>query len=91
MMNFDRGPLQTYEIIWTSGYVEQIQAHQVIWPQQDTPLAGMFGPVAVDQKIREPRILIHGEIDGHWLLVLSAREADIVSIRLLTADESFQP
>lgn len=28
----DRGPLSTYQVIWKSGHVEDIQAHQVTWP-----------------------------------------------------------
>lgn len=27
-----RGELTTYEILWMSGYVERIKAHQVSWP-----------------------------------------------------------
>jgi len=73
----DRGPLQSYEITWTTGHVEVIQAHQVTWPD-----AALFGPPA-----ENPRIAFHGEFDGRWQLVLSTAEADIARIRNVTVTE----
>ena len=74
-MNYERGPLTTYEIIWRSGHIERLDAHQVLWPQSP----GMFG-----EQIGNPRVLVHGEIDGQWKLLLVADEADILSIRAVT-------
>lgn len=79
----ERGPLQTYEVIWKSGQVETIRAHQVIWPT-DAGLSGLFG--GVETKTQRP-VTFHGEIDGRWLLILAARPDDIVSIRLLLQPE----
>lgn len=70
--DYDYGPLQTYELVWRSGHVEQIQAHAIHLPQSSLDL-GSFG--------------VHGMIDGRWTLVLVADEADIKSIRLVTTGE----
>ena len=84
---FDYGPLQHYEITWMSGHVETIPAHQVTWPQQGSMLVAalgiQFGPEAPGAR----RILMHAEIDGRWLLTLSALEEDIRTIRLATEPE----
>jgi hypothetical protein len=78
---YDYGPIQAYEVVWASGHVERIQAHQVTLPP-DVPIFG--SPV----EARGPRrIMFHGQIDGKWQLVLSALEEDIRSIRLVTVDE----
>lgn len=77
---FDRGPLQTYEIHWVSGHVETVQGHQVSWSG-----GAMFGHSGPE---RPTRVMIHGEIDGHFRLVLSALEDDIRTIRNVTAAES---
>jgi hypothetical protein len=76
----DYGPLQSFEITWTSGHVETIQAHQVSWPGS---LPAFFG-----QAEKTPRIQFHGEIDGRWTLVLSALEADLTRIRNVTQTEA---
>lgn len=34
-----------------------------------------------------PKVELHAEIDGHWLLTLSALEEDIRTMRLVTEDE----
>jgi hypothetical protein len=79
----ERGPLRSYEIIWHSGHVETIQAHQVSWPNNSA--AVLFGA-------QLPRIIhFHGEIDGRWTLVLHADEAEIRTIRDVTADERIAP
>jgi len=69
-----RGPLRTYEIIWKSGHVETIQAHQVLCPHDDF-LTGR----------PDPWFRFHGEFDGKWTLVLQAREEDILSVRMVPA------
>jgi hypothetical protein len=40
-VSFDHGPIDTYEVIWNSGHVEYVQAHQVLMPQ-DGMVAGLF-------------------------------------------------
>lgn len=77
---YDHGPLETYEIVWASGHVEHIQAHQVLMPSPD--FSGIFGGVVAVQ--REKRWTFHGEIDGRWRLLLTAPEADIKSVRNVT-------
>ena len=75
----ERGPLTTYEVIWRSGHVERIAAHQVLWP---SVVDSMFGP----RRATTPRVLMHGEIDGQWKLLLAADEADILSVRAVPAE-----
>lgn len=75
---YDHGPLVTYEIIWRSGHVERIEAHQVLWPQ--TP--SILSAPATDAT---PRVLFHGSFDGRWRLVLVADEADLLSVRDVSA------
>jgi hypothetical protein len=77
---FDHGPLQTYEVIWASGHVERIQAHQVTYPLG----MAMFGP----QPDRREFISMHGEIDGHWRLQLRVPADDILVIRNVTTTEA---
>lgn len=79
-MAFDRGPLNVYEITWTSGHVERVTAHSVVHPNSNS--GWMTGKVP-----EQPQIRVYAEIDGHWTLVLAAREEDIRTIRLVTADE----
>jgi len=78
-MGSERGPVQVYEVIWRSGHVERVLAHQVAWPGLG---AGLFGSRATPQQIT-----FHAEIDGHWLPTLIADEADIQTVRLVTSDE----
>ena len=73
MSAVERGSLDIYEITWVSGYSERLEAHQVSYPGN---LPGLFG-----EPPREPRIQFHGEFDGSWRLVLSARMADVVTVR----------
>ena len=75
-MSIERGPLQTYEVIWRSGHVEKVEAHQVMWPMPGLT-AGFF------EARDSTRVLFHGEVEGHWCLVLAADEADILSVRLV--------
>jgi hypothetical protein len=83
---FDHGPLETYEIVWNSGHVEQVRCHQVSLPAQGIfAMSGglTFGPSQPAAR----RITIHGEISGKWRLILDAPEEDIRSIRLITTPE----
>ncbi len=83
--DFNYGPLQYYEIVWMSGHVETIPAHQVTYPHAGMAVAGMTFGIAAEAG--PPRIRIHAEIDGHWLVTLSALEEDIRSMRLVTTGE----
>ncbi len=78
-MTFERGPLLTYEVTWTSGHIETIQAHQCIMPNR-LP----FDPPPTTPE----RVMFHGEIDGHWQLLLAAPEADIQTVRNVTTREA---
>jgi hypothetical protein len=83
MSDFERGPVQTYEIVWHSGHVERVQAHQVITGGDSDIVREYFG-IKSD---RQPIVTFHAEINGHWTLTLRAMQADIRTIRLVTADE----
>lgn len=80
-MSYDHGPLDTYEIIWASGHVEYIQAHQVLMPPND--LFSAFIPGATATKKRDGWTF-HGEVDGRWKLLLFAPAEDIKSVRNIT-------
>jgi hypothetical protein len=78
----DRGPLDTYQIIWQDGRIEEIQAHQVTTCRSYTAINdGLeFTP---DEEIA--RVEFHGEFDGRWKLALSAPAKDIRVIRRFPA------
>lgn len=78
MSTYDHGPLDTYEVIWKSGHVERVQAHQVLWPNG----INLFD----DQRPKREHVMIHGEIDGRWKLILAAPVEDVLSVRRITAD-----
>lgn len=84
--DYDRGPIQTYEIVWKSGHIETIQAHQVTTAGATHEVMGAMLGVTTKTD-RDPRIVFHGELDGQWLLVLSALERDISTVRLLPVSE----
>lgn len=79
------GPVDLYEITWTSGYIETVLAHQVTYPNNVETLA-LFGGIGT-KTAEAPRIRMHAEINGRWVLTLQAREEDIRSIRLVTGGE----
>lgn len=81
---FEYGPPQQYQVIWQSGHVETVPGHQITWPGSATDMFAHFGGIA-QQTERVRWLNIHAEIDGRWTLVLAAREADITSVRCLTA------
>jgi hypothetical protein len=87
----DYGPPRTYEVTWKTGHIERFQGHQVTFGSDrqnvGSLLGGMFGAVATSAETLPPRFTIHGQIDGHWRLVISAPEADLSSIRDVTDSE----
>lgn len=86
MADYDYGPIQTYEITWKSGYIETIQSHQVTWQGGASGLGALF-----DVAVRtgdEERVRFHGQLDGHWRLMLDAPAADIATIRNTTHDDT---
>ena len=89
--DYDNGSLRTYEVTWKTGHIERFQGHQVMFGSDRANVAsllgGAFGAVATSAETLPPRFTIHGQIDGHWRLVISAPEADLSSIRDVTADE----
>lgn len=83
----DYGPLRTYELTWRLGHIETVQGHQVTFDSHRTSvMTGLFGPPVATATGQEtpPRFAIHGEFDGHWRLVITAPEADLLSIRDVT-------
>lgn len=79
-MTYDYGDIQTYEIVWRSGHVERVLAHQVTYPGAGAEL--------LHGRTRTYRVIeFHGQIDGRWLLTLRADEDDIQTVRLVTEDE----
>lgn len=73
---YDNGPLQTFEITWLNGHVEQVRGHQVT----TTGGGGILGP-------GPRRFTIHGDIHGHWRLIITALEDDVRIIRNVTEGE----
>lgn len=78
---FDHGPLRSYEIVWTNGHVETVQAHSVTMPRP-----AFLYDVSTETKTRE-FITFHGEIDGRWLLVLAVRPELVDVIRDKSTEE----
>lgn len=72
----DRGPASKYEIVWKSGHIDRIEAHQVSYPNR----VSLFTVTAPAPE----RVEFHGEFDGRWQLVLSAAMSEIDTIRNVT-------
>lgn len=87
-LGYDYGPLQTYEVTWTSGHVERLRCHQVSYSGGGVGLDAL-GVVGLRTDQGDRRVHLHGMINRRWLLVLSAREADIAALRLVTNGEEF--
>lgn len=85
MEKLERGEPDVYEIVWMSGHVERVSAHQVTWPSRG--IAMMRGIMNMPAEQGPSKVQIHAEVDGKWTLMLSAREDDIRTMRLVTADE----
>lgn len=91
MSDYDYGPVQTYEITWRTGHVEQVLAHQVSWPTKGIAVAaGLYSDMVttVDQQLNYSQIQFHAMLNGKWLLTLAADEDDIRTIRLVTTPEA---
>lgn len=85
---YNYGPVDTYEITWMSGHIETVVAHQVDFPHQGIHLFSGGGSIDTLADTREaPRIRMHAEIDGRWVMTLQAREEDIRTMRLVTGGE----
>ena len=70
-----------YQIIWKSGYIEQVIACQVLCPNNGLRL-GLFGTPDPDAP---NLVMFHASIDGQWVLVLSANADEIETIRNVSA------
>lgn len=75
---FDYGPHRTYEITWSTGYVERIKGHQLT-----VPGPRLFGGLG------ETRWMIHGYFAPRWTCVLVADEGLIAMVRDVTDGERF--
>ncbi|MEV2239456.1 hypothetical protein [Micromonospora sp. NPDC049891] len=82
---FNYGPIQQYQITWMSGHVETIPAHQVTYPHRGMAMTRSILDMPAEGGA--PRVQLHAEIDGHWRLMLSAREEDIRTMRNVTGGE----
>jgi hypothetical protein len=76
---FDHGPLIAYEVCWNNGHVETIMAHQVILPS-----SSIFG----GRSWSDDQVMLHGEIDGRWQLLLCVNASEIKSVRNVTRTEA---
>lgn len=81
MTRYDYGPLDIYEIIWTSGHVEHIEAHQVAPPP--SKLLEMIAGRDIRTQHHDGW-MFHSMIDGRWKLLLFAHAEDIKSVRNVT-------
>lgn len=91
MSDYDHGPLRTYRITWRSGQAETVQGHQVLFDSHRlSSMAGfsaLFGGTAAGTRSDlPPRFTIHGSFDGHWRMVMTAPEEDMLSVRDVTED-----
>lgn len=78
MTGTERPEPTTYQLIWENGHVENVTAHQVSYP-------GNLRPGG------RQRIEFHADVEGQWVLQLSALMDDIRTIRNVTADEHITP
>ena len=86
MSKFERGPAETYEVIWNSGHVEYLDAHQVLLPPDENFFSlgrGIFGSTETQTKPSRGWVF-HAEIEGRWTLLLAAPAEDIKSVRNVT-------
>lgn len=79
-------PHQVYEITWQSGHVEKVIAHQISHDSTSVRVAAL-GDGVFGSDSENARIKFHAEVDGRWVLQLSAFEADIRTIRNITSGE----
>jgi hypothetical protein len=74
----ERGPVDEFELIYKTGAVQRIRAHQVSYPNNARNIFGRpdeHGPNLVS---------FHAEIEGRWRLMLTIDQADLISIRNVT-------
>jgi hypothetical protein len=83
MPEYERGPLVIFEVTWTSGHVERLQAHQCTFPAGPSMMHDYLG-IGTKQ---DEWVKFHGEIDGCWQLILSARVSDIRTVRNISRTE----
>lgn len=83
---YNYGQVDLYEITWMSGHIETVPAHQVTYPHAGMVMARMFSSTETAE-VGPPRVQLHAELNGRWVLTLSAREEDIRSMRLVTNGE----
>lgn len=74
-MSHERGPASEYEVVWKSGHIDRVTAHQVMW----TGGVDLFGGAE-----RTERVRFHAEVDGHWMLMLDALADEIATVRNVT-------
>ncbi|WP_416477096.1 hypothetical protein [Streptomyces sp. LKA04] len=79
-------PPQVYEVTWQSGHVERVIAHQVISGSSRVRVAAL-GDNSFATSSEDTRLTFHAEVDGQWVLQLSALETDIRTIRNITNGE----
>ncbi|ADB73491.1 hypothetical protein [Geodermatophilus obscurus] len=79
-MAFERGEPDEYEVIWKTGHIDRFKAHQVSWPNNMNRILSYGNPNADKRSI----VQFHGDINGEWKLLLSADEAELLSVKNLT-------
>lgn len=83
-LDFDYGPLRTFEVVWKSGHVETVQGHRVHFSGGES--AAIFG-----SRERPGRFKVYGDFPDGWRLVLMGLEDDVVTIRDVTVPEQVAP
>ena len=90
MNEHDYGPLRRYEVTWKSGHIETVQGHQILFDSSraafTASLGGVFG-VTTETAETPARFYVHGMFDGHWRLVLTGLETELVTLRDVTDRE----
>lgn len=84
MSEHEYGPMRTWEITWTDGRVEHASGHQILTPGPEYSLMSAYLGTGSGMTVRR-RWMIHASIDGVWSLVFSAPDADIHTVRDVTA------
>lgn len=86
MSIYENVPPQVYEVTWMTGHVEKVVAHQVV--TGTTRMAAVrVGADSFATESEGARVKFHAEINGVWMLQLSAFEVDIRTIRNITNGE----
>jgi len=77
-VSVERGPVNEYEVIWKTGHVDRLMAHQVSWP------GGASDAIFGRGTVRPERVRFHAEVDGRWTLMLDAPADEISTVRNVT-------